>query len=120
MSSPEAPPAPAWPSWAITAEDVYAYVGKARHSPGHGREFEADVAEEANTLVSGYIGTHAVPQAVAHRAALEVASELHHRRNAPNGIAQFATPDGSPVRVARDPMLGAYPLLNRYLPGGFA
>jgi hypothetical protein len=47
-----------------------------------------------------------------------VASELFHRRNAPNGIAQFASMDGTAMRVSRDPLTSTYPLLNRYVLGG--
>jgi hypothetical protein len=55
------------------------------------------------------------------RAILECGSELFYRRNAPSGITQFATPDGqSAVRVARDPMVGAYPILAPYMAAGFA
>jgi hypothetical protein len=42
------------------------------------------------------------------------ASELFHRRSAPNGVAQFASFDGSPIRVAKDPMNAVYPLLMPY------
>ncbi|NTW39350.1 MAG: hypothetical protein HGA44_05575 [Cellulomonadaceae bacterium] len=73
---------------------------------------------EAGALVGAYVGTATLPQAVLHRARLEVGSELFHRRQAPNGVAQFAALDGAPVRVARDPMVGAYPILNRYVIGG--
>ena len=77
--------------------------------------------EEASELVVAYVGAHDVPVRVQDRAVLEVGAELFHRRSAPGGITQFATLDGpSPVRMARDPMLGAYPLLDRFLPGGFA
>lgn len=66
----------------------------------------------ADGLVTRFIGSaEAVPVDVVLRATLECGSELFHRRKAPNGIAQFATPDGAPVRVARDPMVGAYPIL---------
>lgn len=55
--------------------------------------------------------TSAAPADIVDRATLEVGSELYHRRNAPNGVAQFASYDGAPVRVARDPMVAARPLL---------
>jgi len=60
-----------------------------------------------------------LPAEVVDRAYLEVGSELYHRRNAPNGIAQFSSFDGNAMRVARDPMVAAYPLLQRYLVVGF-
>lgn len=109
----------ATPATLITGEDVRTYVGRTAGDAADA-DYATSVAQEANDLVAAYVGAHEVPDAVGRRARLEVASELYHRRSAPNGIAQFATPDGSPVRVARDPMLGAYPLLDRYLPGGFA
>jgi hypothetical protein len=56
-----------------------------------------------------------VPISVRDRAKVEVGSELFHRRQAPNGVAQFATADGNPVRVARDPMVGAWPILRPYI-----
>ena len=49
------------------------------------------------------------------RAYLECGSELYHRRSAPNGIAQFTSYDGSPMRIARDPMTPVYALLRRYI-----
>lgn len=102
----------------ITGSDVAAYVGD-RSGDG----FADSCAAEACALVARYLGAQAlaVPVEVARRAQLEVAAELFHRRKAPNGIQQFATANGEVgVRVARDPMLGAYPLLDRYVSGGFA
>lgn len=63
-----------------------------------------------------------VPEAVLERAYLECASELYQRRSAPQGVSQFASPDGGtvPVSVGRDPMSGARLILQPYLPGGFA
>ena len=81
----------------------------------------AQCEAEAEALVTAYVGTALVPSEVLGRAVLEVGSELFHRRSAPNGVAQFGTLDGAaPLRVARDPMVGAYPLLARYVGGGFA
>jgi hypothetical protein len=71
-------------------------------------------------MVTVFIGQTYVPANILTRATLEVGSELYHRRSAPNGIAQFSTFDGTPIRVARDPMIGAYPLLNRYVGLGVA
>lgn len=69
----------------------------------------------AEAMVDQYIGNQIVPEVARDRATLEVASELFHRQNAPHGVAQFASYDGSPVRVARDPMVSAYPILNRWM-----
>ena len=66
--------------------------------------------------VEAYIGEIlTVPSEIVRQAILICGSELFHRRSAPNGIAQFASMDGAPVRVARDPMTSVYPLLQRYL-----
>ena len=54
------------------------------------------------------------PPNIMDRAILEVSSELFHRKNAPSGIQQFQ-PDGVPVRLARDPMTGTYPMLHKYV-----
>jgi hypothetical protein len=71
--------------------------------------------------VVAFVGTATVNADVLLRAKIECGSELFHRRSAPNGIAQFATLDGgSAVRVARDPMIGAYPLLTPYVGLGVA
>ena len=75
---------------------------------------------EAAQLVTDFVGTAVVPVSALNRAVLEVGSELFHRRQAPNGVAQFTTIDGSAIRVARDPMVGAYPILQRYTGLGFA
>lgn len=97
----------------MTAEALRDYVGTTDDP------FVDQCWDEALALVTAYVGSAVVPQVILDRATLEVGSELFHRRNAPNGVAQFASLDGAPIRVARDPMLGAYPILNRYLVVGF-
>lgn len=61
-----------------------------------------------------------VPDEIRSRAAIEAGSELFHRRAAPNGISQFAAPDGGQLRIARDPMNVARVILAPFLPLGFA
>lgn len=95
--------------------DLQEYVGAPAGDPYVGKCWA-----QALQLVATYIGDAVVPEPVRQRAILEVGSELYHRRSAPNGVAQFAALDGAPVRVARDPMVGAYPILARYVGGGFA
>lgn len=77
--------------------------------------FVQDCWESATALVEEFIGGSYVPTSIRDRAVLNVASELYHQRNAPNGVAQFASFDGAPVRIARDPMTAAYALLNRFV-----
>lgn len=81
----------------------------------------AEVWAEAQALVVKEVGAALVPGPVMVRAIKECASELWHRRSAPGGVMQqFTDLDAAPVRMARDPMLGARPLLAPWLPGGFA
>ena len=109
---------------AVTDADLKAYVNAGNSDD----DFINLCLVQAQALVTKYnrvknldgtYGPSAAPVEVVDRAVLETASELFHRRNAPNGVAQFASFDGAPIRVARDPMVGAYPLLNPYLVVGF-
>lgn len=98
-------------------DDLKAYVG----APDSDDAFVSDCWSEASALVGEFVGTATVNNHVLQRAKIECGSELFHRRSAPNGVAQFATLDGgSAVRVARDPMVGAYPLLTPYIGLGVA
>lgn len=100
----------------MDAANLQEYVG----APDSDAAYVEECWDQATSLVDAYVGGETIPVAVLDRAYLEVGSELYHRRQAPNGIAQFASMDGSPIRVARDPMLGAYPLLQRYMVLGIA
>lgn len=96
----------------MTAADLATYVGASDASSA----FVDDCWDEAAALVARYVGQVEVPAVIIKRATIEVGSELFHRKQAPNGIAQFASPDGgAAVRVARDPMVAAYPLLSPYV-----
>lgn len=98
-------------------DDLKAYVG----APASDDAFVADCWTEASALVAKFVGTATVNADVLNRAKIECGSELFHRRSAPNGVAQFATLDGgSAVRVARDPMIAAYPILVPWVGQGIA
>lgn len=100
-----------------TAADLREYVGASTHDDA----FIKSCVETAEALVTAYVGNTEIPAAILNRAVLEAGSELFHRRQAPNGIAQFANADGTPgIRVARDPMVAARPILAPFLPLGFA
>lgn len=101
----------------VAVEQARQYVGAAASDD----TFLGSCIAEAAALVARFIGLATIPDEVEDRAVLEVCSELFHRRQAPSGIAQFATIDGaSPIRVARDPMVAAYPLLTPYVGTGIA
>ena len=90
-------------------------------APATDVSFVTECVEQATALVTRFVGQASVPTAIVDRAVLEVGSELFHRKQAPNGIAQFATADGqSPIRVARDPMIAAYPILQPFTGVGIA
>lgn len=85
------------------------YVGDDRHQT----RLETCTAE-ATALVDQHTAGATVPGTVRDRAVLECAAELYNRADAPNGIKSFAE-DGTTVRVARDPMVAARPLLAPFL-----
>jgi hypothetical protein len=91
--------------------DLKAYVGAASNDDS----YVEDCWDSAKDLIASYVQSTKVPPNVLKRCYLEVGSELFHRRSAPMGVSQYATYDGNPIRVARDPLIGVYPLLNRYM-----
>jgi hypothetical protein len=93
---------------AVTLAEFQAYVGTDE------TDFPQECLTSGLALVTRFIGTKTVPVAIQDQATLIASSELFHRRSAPNGVAQFASFDGSPVRVAKDPMNAVYPLLLPY------
>lgn len=92
---------------------IAAYVGDVPNDA-----FLKECAEQAATLIRDQVGTATVPAEILERAQIEVAAELYHRRSAPNGIKNFADGfDGTAaIRVARDALVAARPLLAPYLP----
>jgi hypothetical protein len=96
---------------AVTLAEFREYVGTDEVS-----DFVESCLDGANAHVGRFIGTvDTVPNEIHRQAILICASELFHRRSSPQGIAQFATNDGSVARVARDPMIAVYPLLLPYV-----
>lgn len=82
--------------------------------------FIEQCVDSASALVAKATKDAEVPSEILDTAIIEVGSELYHRRQAPNGISQFAAPDGSHQRIARDPMNAARAILAPFLPLGFA
>lgn len=102
------------------AERLKAYVTPGATHVVVDEAFVEQCIEEASALVAAAIGTANVPGEIVDRATVEAGSELFHRRQAPNGISQFAAPDGGHQRIARDPMNAARAILAPFLPLGFA
>jgi hypothetical protein len=95
----------------VTLAELKAYIGTEETG-----DFIESCLSAGNAQVGNYIGAvDTVPNEIHNQAILICASELFHRRSAPNGIAQFASMDGSPIRVAKDPMSSVYPLLLPYV-----
>jgi hypothetical protein len=95
----------------MTWEDLKSYVGATDSDD----DYVESCWDESVYLVNNFADADVVPEKLMDRAYLECGSELYHRRSAPNGIAQFTSYDGSPVRIARDPMTPVYALLRRYV-----
>lgn len=95
---------------AVTLQELADYVGTDVLD-----DFLESCLSAGNAHVGRFIGDiETVPNEVHRQAIFICASELFHRRSAPNGISQFASMDGTAVRVARDPMTAVYPLLLPY------
>lgn len=97
-------------------ERLATYVG----ASGADESLLRDAWDQAEVMVTDYIGAVTVPPKILDLAIIQTGSELFARRSAPSGIAQYATGDMNPVRLARDPMTGTYPMLRRYVGRGIA
>jgi hypothetical protein len=86
-------------------EQFRAYVGTKEVS-----SFVDSCLASAKQMVAKFVGSSNVPSEVLDSAVLSCASELFHRRSAPNGVAQFADL-GTTVRIAKDPMNAAREML---------
>ena len=94
----------------MTVADLKAYVSPSAPLRPGDETFAAACWAQAVALIAVEVGAVTIPDEIAGRATLEVAAELFHRRQAPNGITQFADPNGGgAIRVARDPMVAARP-----------
>lgn len=102
---------------AVTTTDLQAYIGG---SPADA-VLLGDCLLQARELVDKYVGESPVPETILDRSYINVGAELFHARNAKNGIAnaQFALADGGmggqAVRIGRDPMRAATPLLRPWV-----
>lgn len=98
-------------AWDLLTTYVGAEIG------GVDEEFIEDSCwTPAVELVDRFIGdVETVPAAIRTRAIIECGAELYNRRSAPGGIAQFATFDAAPLRLARDSMVRSYDLLAPFV-----
>lgn len=96
----------------VTVEQFRLYVATDEDST-----FVTNCLDAGKALVARYVGSATtVPTHVHDEAVLIASSELFYRRQSPQGVTQFASMDGNPVRAAKDPLNAVYPLLNGFLP----
>lgn len=106
-------------------ERLNSYVRSGAHSLSTADSaFLDECLDQAVAMVDNECGTAVdrVPLAVLHGCYIDCASELYQRRSAPQGVTQFASPDGgvSAVRTSRDPLGGVRQRLAPFIGGGFA
>lgn len=110
---------------AATAEQIALLRARLNAGAQHGGLSDVELGllyDQADELVRRYCGDgyDGVPAATATRCTLDAADRLHALEVAPGGAAQYDTVDAAPAAISRDPLIACYPILDRYLPGGFA
>lgn len=105
-----------------TAEQIAVLRARLNAGTGEGSLSDTELAllwDDAASQVDVYVGDAVVPAATLTRAILSAADRMHILDVSPDGATQYDA-EGSPIRVSRDPLAGAYPLLARFVGGGFA
>lgn len=112
----------------VTVDQLAEYV---QTDATHEQEFLTECLAEAGELIAVHCGLadieavaagKKIPAATLARAVKETAADLYSRRRARNGIVEIGgdgiTPDV--VRINRDPMAAARPILRPFLGPGIA
>uniref|UniRef100_UPI0035645BBD hypothetical protein n=1 Tax=Actinotalea sp. TaxID=1872145 RepID=UPI0035645BBD len=81
--------------------------------------------DQADALVQQYAGARAAELLAAQpammtRCTLDAADRLHALEVSPNGAAVYGDLEATPQRVARDPLIAVYPILDRFLEAGIS
>lgn len=93
------------------------YVG----AEADNKEFSEETFTQAHALVHTYVaGRAGPPESVIAESIKEVGSKLWARRGTQGNTGFGNTLDAAPMLAAKDPMVTVYPVLNVFLPGGFA
>jgi hypothetical protein len=104
---------------ALTDDDLVAYVTAVGDEDV---TYAKQCLAEANAAVAAFLtagNPYKVPQAVVNRAVLEVGADLYYRKRTRNGVAEFGGGMGEAplaIRVNRDPLAAAYPILRPHMP----
>jgi hypothetical protein len=80
-------------------------------------DFVEECLNEATELVSNYVGKVFVPQLTLDLAVKVTGRDLYAQRDSPQGVGQFSDLNDTPIRVARDPLTAAKPILRKYVQG---
>lgn len=96
----------------VTVDDVRHYV---RATTSDDPDLERALLQ-AESMLTNYLGAEkaGIPEDEYDPWVLHLTSELWNRQNAPGGVSNFATLDGEPFRLARDPMTALYPLMSKW------
>lgn len=79
----------------------------------------ATSAAEAVALVSGRWGTMPdLPEVMGMRVLLEVAADLYYRRASRNGVVSLGDSEVVAVRISRDPLSAAEPMMRPWVGWG--
>ncbi|MDU5025364.1 MAG: hypothetical protein E6261_04610 [Cutibacterium avidum] len=97
----------------ITAHNLADYLG----SPSLPDQDAGPVIDAATQLVNQTLGGNLddVPASILSQAEVIVAAELWRRRDAPGGVVNAWGDAATPVRLARDPITPALPLLRPWM-----
>ena len=93
----------------VTLADFQSYLGTDETG-----DFISSALTAGHAMVDKFQGDATVPGEVHRQAILMCSSEIFLRRSSPQGVTQFASMDGNPVRAAKDPMNAARELLRPY------
>lgn len=99
---------------ADTWEDLKAYL----RTGDEDDVFVERCFNDATLLVETYVGEEKfVPEGIMDLAIQVTGRDLYAFRDTPQGISQFSDMNAAPIRVARDPLTAAKPILRRYVIG---
>lgn len=73
--------------------------------------------DDATEIVNDYVGDKYVPERKLALAIRRTGRDLYADRDAPQGVSQFSDTNENPIRVNRDPLTSAKPLLRKYVTG---
>ena len=94
----------------ISLADFQAYLGTDETG-----QFINSCLTAGHAMVDRYQGTATVPEQIHVQAVLICSSEFFYRRNSPQGVTQFASMEGTPIRASRNPMVAVIPILEPYV-----